>query len=133
MHLQRDLQQELQEEVCMTAPAAARQEHTAPAHMRSAVLQPSSSSSSTWQWQPEFAALDGPAPAKLTEVARLQSAADASAGHCAGRFDRVSGLEFSPDGQLLAAAGVSKQVRVLSLCGWVLQHVGWRTAAHGSC
>jgi hypothetical protein len=68
------------------------------------------SSKDTWQWQPQFAALDGPAPAKLAEVARLQSAADASAGHCAGRCDRICGLEFSPDGQLLAAAGVSKQV-----------------------
>lgn len=74
-------------------------------------LQAHSSSSTSWQWQPEFAAYEGPAPARFTEVARLQSAADASAGHCAGRCDRVSGLEFSPDGQLLAAAGVSKQVR----------------------
>jgi hypothetical protein len=107
-HLQQVQQQDPQEEVCTEGPAAAQQEHASLAHMRSAGLQPSSSS--TWQWQPEFAALDGPAPAKLTEVARLQSAADASAGHCAGRCDRVSGLEFSPDGQLLAAAGVSKQV-----------------------
>lgn len=75
-------------------------------------LQPYSSSSTSWQWQPEFAAYEGPAPARFTEVARLQSAADASAGHCLGRCDRVSGLEFSPDGQLLAAAGVSKQVKV---------------------
>jgi hypothetical protein len=78
------------------------------------LLQPpnsSSSSSTSWQWQPEFASFEGPAPARFTEVARLQSAADASAGHCLGRCDRVSGLEFSPDGQLLAAAGVSKQVR----------------------
>lgn len=128
MHFQRDLQQHPQEQVCMGGPAAAQQEHASPACMRSTVLQPSSSS--TWQWQPEFAALAGPAPAKFTEVASLQSAADASAGHCAGRCDRVSGLEFSPDGQSLAAAGVSKQVRLLALCGLCLA-AGHNL--HGSC
>lgn len=87
----------------------AQQDHAGAAHLSSPVLQ---ESCSTWQWQPEFAALDGPAPAQFTEVARLQSAADASAGHCVGRCDRISGLEFSQDGQLLAAAGVSKQVRL---------------------
>lgn len=68
------------------------------------------SSSASWQWQPEFAALDGPAPARFVQAARLQPPADALPGHCPGRCDRISGLEFSPDGQLVAAAGVSKEV-----------------------
>lgn len=117
MQQQQEQDQDLQDDSTMQptafdAPAAAGQ----PLSDYDALQPPCRSSSSTsWQWQPEFAAFEGPAPARFTEVARLQSAADASAGHCLGRCDRVSGLEFSPDGQLLAAAGVSKQVGLYPL------------------
>jgi WD40 repeat protein len=70
---------------------------------------------SCWQWRPDFAGSPQPAPARLAEVARLQSASDASGGRVGRSCDRVSGLEFSADGQLLAAAGVSKQVAMYSL------------------
>lgn len=100
-----------------------------PSPLCSPVLQ--HSSSAQWQWQPQFASLAGPAPARFTEVARLQSAADAAAGHCAGRCDRISGLEFSYCGQLVAAAGVSKQVRQRRSCRQQWGSVAH--ALHGAC
>lgn len=106
-------------------------QQNAPAYLCSASLL---SGRETWCWQPAYATLEDPAPAQLTEVARLQSAADACTGHSTGRSDRISGLEFSPDGQLVATAGVSKQVRAAtqntcpaSCCSY-LQHDSKRSA-----
>eukprot|EP00775_Hariotina_reticulata_P011180 gene11180-11330_t len=67
----------------------------------------------TWQWREEFAGRRLPAPCKMIDIATLQQPSA-----CAGdpttqyRKDMISGLEFSTDGQLLAAAGVSKQAQV---------------------
>jgi hypothetical protein len=65
----------------------------------------------TWQWREKFAGTSSPAPCRMVDVAVLQQPSS-----CAGvtrsqyRKDMISSLEFSTDGQLLAAAGVSKQV-----------------------
>lgn len=65
----------------------------------------------TWAWRDDWADRDSPAPCQMVEVASLQSAAESCGGSGANRrHDMICGLEFSPDGQLLAAAGVSKQV-----------------------
>lgn len=71
-----------------------------------------SQSSSLWSWRQEWADRPDPAPCSMVEVASLQSPAESRGlpdGRC--RHDMICGLEFSLDGQLLAAAGISKQVQ----------------------
>lgn len=68
--------------------------------------------SSRWSWREEWADRTDPAPCTIIEVAALQSPAESrGAVNSNRRQDMICGLEFSLDGQLLAAAGVSKQVR----------------------
>eukprot|EP00879_Flechtneria_rotunda_P014933 GHRR01015603.1.p1 GENE.GHRR01015603.1~~GHRR01015603.1.p1 ORF type:complete len:611 (+),score=225.96 GHRR01015603.1:1751-3583(+) len=77
---------------------------------------------SSWVWQPEFASRAKPAPCRMVEVARLQSPGSAC---ITGRNDMICGLDFSIDGQLLAAAGVSKQVALYSLAGLCNMQSDW--------
>jgi hypothetical protein len=67
-----------------------------------------------WAWRPEWADWQQPAPCRMVQLASLQSPAELSggaAGQQPRRGDMICGLEFSLDGQMLATAGVSKQVR----------------------
>lgn len=64
-----------------------------------------------WAWRPEWADRQQPAPCRMVELAVLQSPSElCGTGQFARRGDMICGLEFSVDGQLLATAGVSKQV-----------------------
>ncbi|KAG2496549.1 hypothetical protein HYH03_005372 [Edaphochlamys debaryana] len=79
------------------------------------------SSESGWRFQPEWRARDDPAPASLREVLRLPGSgrggggSASSSGRGVGMAGIVGALEFSPDGRLLAAGGVDKQVRLYNL------------------
>lgn len=67
-----------------------------------------------WKWREEFAAREDPAPCSMAQLAEFRpptrTECSSSPHHC----DLVCGLEFSLDGRLLVAAGVSKQVRLPS-------------------
>lgn len=67
---------------------------------------------SRWCWREEWADRTDPAPCSIIEVASLQTPGESRGPNSSNRRqDMICGLEFSLDGQLLAAAGVSKQVR----------------------
>uniref|UniRef100_A0A383V7J3 Uncharacterized protein n=1 Tax=Tetradesmus obliquus TaxID=3088 RepID=A0A383V7J3_TETOB len=71
-----------------------------------------------WAWRPEWADWQQPAPCRMVQLASLQSPAELSsgvAGQQVRRGDMICGLEFSLDGQMLATAGVSKQVALYAL------------------
>ena len=63
-----------------------------------------------WEWLSEWAERPMPMPAGFSEVCSFQqlSSQPRPAQHTA---DIVCGVEFSPDGHLLASAGVAKQVQ----------------------
>ncbi|GLI60377.1 hypothetical protein VaNZ11_002508 [Volvox africanus] len=86
-----------------------------------------------WTLNPEWIHRADPAPAALREVLRLPGAASFGAqygvrcgarsgppGHvggaaCGGSAGIICALEFSPDGRLVAAGGVDKQIRLYNL------------------
>eukprot|EP00882_Tetradesmus_deserticola_P012450 GHRQ01013193.1.p1 GENE.GHRQ01013193.1~~GHRQ01013193.1.p1 ORF type:complete len:366 (+),score=125.75 GHRQ01013193.1:372-1469(+) len=71
-----------------------------------------------WAWQPEWAEWQQPAPCRMVQLASLQSPAElggGAAGQQARRGDMICGLELSLGGQMLATAGVSKQVALYAL------------------
>ncbi|GIL60557.1 hypothetical protein Vafri_15102 [Volvox africanus] len=86
-----------------------------------------------WTLKPEWVHRADPAPAALREVLRLPGAASFGAQYsarcsarsgtpahvggaaCGGSAGIVCALEFSPDGRLVAAGGVDKQIRLYNL------------------
>lgn len=84
-----------------------------------------------WAWRPEWADWQQPAPCRMVQLASLQSPAELSsgaAGQQVRRGDMICGLEFSLDGQMLATAGVSKQVRA-----WAVEVHGCDSITATSC
>ncbi|GLC54036.1 hypothetical protein PLESTB_000816800 [Pleodorina starrii] len=90
-----------------------------------------------WTFRSEWRHRTDPAPAALQELLRLPGAASSAprgggrggsraasssqsgpgGGACGGSTGIVCALEFSPDGRLLAAGGVDKQIRLYNLSG----------------
>ena len=70
-----------------------------------------SHSSREWRFQQSFRDREDPAPAQLEQVGEFHSPSRAEHANSSQLCDLICALEFSPDGRLLVAAGVSKQVR----------------------
>jgi hypothetical protein len=71
-----------------------------------------SPSSREWCFQQSFRDRDDPAPAQLEQVGEFHSPLRADHARSSQLCDLICALEFSRDGRLLVAAGVSKQVGV---------------------
>ncbi len=63
-----------------------------------------------WQWRAEWEQQPDPVPGRFLEVARFERPLHSQ--HKRQHADIVCGVEFSPDGNLLACAGVAKQARL---------------------
>lgn len=66
------------------------------------------SSRLSWQWRSEWEEQEEPCAAQFTEVATFERPLHSQ--YKRQHADIVCGVEFSPDGNLLACAGVAKQV-----------------------
>ena len=74
----------------------------------------STASGIPWLWSNEWAERPTPRPGALIEIGSF-SAPDSRRNSVQHTADIVCGVEFSPDGKFLAAAGVAKQVCSLAL------------------
>lgn len=63
----------------------------------------------SWQWRSEWEVQEEPIAALFREVAAFER--PTCSQHKRQNADIVCSVEFSPDGSLLASAGVAKQVR----------------------
>ncbi len=66
----------------------------------------------SWQWRSEWEVQEEPIAALFREVAAFER--PTCSQHKRQNADIVCSVEFSPDGSLLASAGVAKQVRNFS-------------------